>query len=273
MKSEILHVLSYFDFFDYAPTFEEIYVSLRVKSSIHTLEIELEKLVRRQVIQVDEKRYAMNKETILVCKKKRKYSQKLKQSFEDLYSIFTYFPCIQFIGISGSLSMLDAESGDDIDLFVVTSQNTIWLSRFYILLITRIMAIMGNSVAKQLCWNIFIEEQNLTLPMNKQNEYTAHELLQLKTVYDSSDISQKLIGKNRWVLKILPNVQINSRNVENDYRLLNSSKAFTYVDRFFRYFQLRWLNKKGYKAVEYPSQVWFIQNDFEKKIPIPLKKI
>lgn len=273
MKQEVLHVLAYYDLFEYAPTLNEIYISLRVQSTIDVLELELAKLVRKKIVQTDGKRYAMNMKTIRLCKSKRRYSQKLKHSFQSLYHVFTYLPCIQFIGISGSLSMLDADLNDDIDLFVVTSSNTLWLSRFYILLITRMMSVMGNPIANQLCWNLFMEEQDVTLPKSKQNEYTAHELLQLKTVYDRSCISQILIDKNRWILKILPNVQINSHNIPNSYSMLESVKIIGVLEKIFRFFQLKWLQKKGYKAVEYPSQVWFIQHDFEKKIPIELKKI
>ncbi len=273
MKSEILHVLSYYGLFEYAPTFHEIFVSLRVKTSKVRLEQSLTELVQQKTIASDGRRYAKSEQIISLCKAKRVYSGDLKKKYGDIHWIFSLFPTILLIGISGSLSMDDAEEGDDIDLFVITKAGTLWLSRFYVLLITRLMAVFGSSTARKLCWNIFMEEQNLILPSGKQNEYTAHELVQLHVIFDRSNLTENLFIQNRWILKILPNVQINSVDITDNYRLSYKSKYIKLIDNLFRYFQLNWLKKKGYAAVEYPSQVWFIQNDFESRIPISLKRV
>lgn len=195
------------------------------------------------------------------------------RAFEKIHRLYTIFPFIRLLGISGSLSMLDADKNDDIDLFVVTSNSTLWLTRCYVLFVTRILSLFNHSIAPKLCWNIFMEEQCLSLPLHKQNEYTAHELIQLKIVYDKSDTAHKLQTDNQWIHDILPNVQINSKRKNIDYKPSWQHKVFKFIDLSLRYFQLLWLSKKGYTATEYESQVWFIQNDFEKKILIPLKKV
>lgn len=273
MKSEILHVLSYYDLFEYAPTLHEIFISLRFKSTIRDLQSDLSLLCKEGSIISEGDRYARRKNIISACIKRKKYSKKLNQEFGMIQPFFSYIPTVRLIGISGSLSMLDADINDDIDLFVVTTQNTLWLSRFYILLVTRIMSVFGNKTAQRLCWNIFMEEKSLGLPETKRNEYTAHELIQLKIIYDRSHISEKLQKENEWVLKILPNVQINYSKMHKNYRLPEQYKYLKILDSFFRFFQRRWLHKKGYKVTEYPSQVWFIQRDFEQKFPFPLKKV
>ena len=273
MKAEILHVLAYYDLFEYPPTLEEIYCSLRIKASIEDVKSTLAQLIERGQVCAQEKRYAKKREIILLFDSKMRYSKSLTASFINLYKVFALLPTIHLIGISGSLSMLDADETDDIDLFVVTAEHTLWFTRFYVLIITRLLSLLGNHTAQKLCWNIFMEEQCLTLPQKKQNEYTAHELMQLKIIYEKYLTLQKLQKENAWILKILPNVQINYRQNESDYRASGKDKLLKYLDALLRYLQLKWLDKKGYKAIEYSSQVWFIQEDFESKIPLKLKKL
>ncbi len=273
MKSEILHVLSYYDLFEYAPTLHEIFISLRVKSTMKDVQSGLSLLSKQGIIVSEGNRYARRKSIILAFKRKKKYSIKLNNEFRVIQRFFSLAPTVSLIGISGSLSMMDADTNDDIDLFVVTAQDTLWLSRFYILLVTRIMSIFGNSTAQKLCWNIFMEEKNLALPPKKQNEYTAHELVQLKVIYDKSHVAQKLQKENMWITKILPNVQINYKKIHGSYRQPRQYKYLKFFDNIVRFFQRKWLYKKGYRVIEYPSQVWFIQSDFEQKIPFPLKKV
>ncbi|QQS44678.1 hypothetical protein IPM65_03720 [Candidatus Roizmanbacteria bacterium] len=267
MKAEILHVLSYYELFEYPPTIEEIYYSLKIKTSFDEIESALVQLINRGQVFTKGQRYAKKREIIVLFQSKMRYSKKLTADFTKIHKVFTSFPTIQLVGISGSLSMLDADQSDDIDLFVVTAKDTLWLTRLYVLIVTRFLSLLGNYIAQKLCWNIFMEEECLTLPPKKQNEYTAHELIQLKIVYEKHLTSQKLQSHNAWILKILPNVQINYHQNKSDYRASGKSKILKYFDEFLRYFQLKWLHIKGYKTIEYDSQAWFIQDDFEQKIP------
>lgn len=273
MESEIIHVLSYYDIFKYPPTLSEIYLSLRSKTDLTEMQASLRDLVHRGIIVQSGKRYAKKREILVTFKPKERYSRVLTAEFCKILDIFSILPAVRLIGISGSLSMLDADQNDDVDLFVITTGNTLWITRFYLLFITRLFSFFGNKLTQKLCWNIFMEETNLTLPKNKQSEYTAHELIQLKILYDSSHSSQKLQQDNNWILKILPNVQINYLTGNFNYRLSGKNKMLIWINGILRYFQLRWLEKKGYKTIEYSSQVWFIQEDFERNIPIKLKKI
>ena len=52
---------------------------------------------------------------------------------------------------------------------------------------------------------MFIDENYLAIPKEKQNLYTAHEVCQLKVLYDLDNTYQKFLVANSWVKKCLPN--------------------------------------------------------------------
>ena len=105
--------------------------------------------------------------------------------------------------------MENADKTDDIDLFIITSKNGLWLTR---ILITTFLNSMGvrrkagmklSQVAGKLCLNILLEEDRLA--QNKADIYLAHEVLQMKVLWQRNGIYQKYLEENEWAFKFLPN--------------------------------------------------------------------
>ncbi len=273
MKSAILHILRYYAVFDYPPLLSEIHRFYPQQISLSSLEDYLNKLVRSNELFYNDGRYARNSAVFVRYLEKERISQALIADFRSIVGWFGQIPTVKLIGISGSLSMLDADSHDDIDLFVITSRDTLWITRAWVLLITRVMSLAGNKTMKNLCWNIFMDEDSLQLPSDKKNEYTAHELLQIKVMYDERYFHHKLLVSNDWVGEMFPNVQQNLLKNNINYRPLQKSILIKKINLICRFFQKVWLEKRGYNVREFDAQAWFIQDDFEHKIPMKLKRL
>ena len=50
-------------------------------------------------------------------------------------------PTIKFVGVTGSLAMMNANENSDIDLMIITSRGTLWLSRLVILVLLVILLV------------------------------------------------------------------------------------------------------------------------------------
>lgn len=137
------------------------------------------------------------------------FSQKKIAIAESIASFLKRTPTIKLIGVSGSVAMVNADEDDDIDLFIITSRNSLWLTR---LLATIIVDLLGKRrrpndtyVADKICLNMFVDEDSLATSKDRQNLYTAHEVCQLKVLYDRDNTHQKFLAANVWVRKFLPN--------------------------------------------------------------------
>lgn len=121
----------------------------------------------------------------------------------------SYIPTIDFIGVSGSLSMNNAKTEDDIDLFIVCYANTIWSTRLFVLLILTLLRKrrkFGDTKEKDLlCPNMFVASSHLRLPYNEQDLYSAHEVVQVEPLFVRGFTYHRFILENEWVSTMLPN--------------------------------------------------------------------
>jgi len=138
---------------------------------------------------------------------KKIYKQKMS-SLKPFLSFLKFFPTIRFVGLTGSLAILNSTPEDDIDLLIVTSPHTLWLTR--LLLFPFLLFFNHRRPGKlhrpnDLCLNLWIDQSNLVLPSSKQNLYTAHELLQMKPLLDRGQTYSDFISSNSWVSQHLAN--------------------------------------------------------------------
>ena len=61
--------------------------------------------------------------------------------FRLFLQLVTLAPSIKFVGLSGSVAMLNADEDHDLDLFIITGKNRLWTGRFIALLLTQLLGI------------------------------------------------------------------------------------------------------------------------------------
>jgi len=111
------------------------------------------------------------------------------------------FNWVQFIGISGSVGAGFAKKEDDIDIFVVVRNGTMWIYRAIIvfrnLFHNKIRAKRHKNVKNKLCVNLICEERGLQFP---NDIFNFHELIFLKPIYKKK-YKRYVLSKNKWLRK------------------------------------------------------------------------
>ena len=107
------------------------------------------------------------------------------------------FPFVRGIGISGSLSKHFAEPGSDIDLFVVTRANRLWIARTCMHLFKKLSYLAGRQ--HRFCMNYYIDEEALCI--QEHNIFTATEIATLLPVAGMNNFFKQ----NNWVSNYFPN--------------------------------------------------------------------
>ena len=261
MANSILHVLNYFSQFSYPPTIDEVYTYLNKKIDEREFKIELNQLISKGKIIKIGNRVSTKNSFFQIYKERNTNSQSLLHKSLPFLKKLSYVPSILFIGISGSLSMKNTSKEGDIDLFVITKQNTIWQSRMIILMYKYILHVINKNIASKLCFNLFFSESGLLLPLSKHNEYIGHELLQLKPVINKNNIYEELICENNWITKLFPNIKLSKCNSKKTY--LQQSIMPKIIESFLFRIQIIWLKKNGYIWQYTNQQLWLIQEDFQ----------
>ena len=181
------------------------------------------------------------------------------------------------MGLSGSISMMNADLDDDIDLFIITQKERLFTGRFLATIFAYIMGLkrkLGQHKApNKVCLNLFFDEKNLKVPKFKQTEFVGHEVLQMKPIINKNQTYERFLEANEWVFGLFPNSEevfsmkykvSRMKKINTKYFILNT--FFNKIESFLKNFQLTLINRHRTVEIITSTQLWFHPDDFEKKI-------
>lgn len=111
-------------------------------------------------------------------------------------------PFIRTVAVTGSVAYGSADRWDDIDLFIVTKRNRLWLTALMTLLLVRLNKLLRlrPSHLSPFCLSYVHDESGFAKEsqMNRTNPLFARELLKAKPIA-GADEYRKLLENNDWV--------------------------------------------------------------------------
>lgn len=150
---------------------------------------------------------------------KQKISKIKIDKATKIANLLSKIPTIKLICATGSIAIDNAKPDADLDLFIVTANNALWLTRPIVFVLLKTLRLRrttklpehnSKKVKDKVCDNLWIDESALEIPESKRNLYTAHEVLQAKPLFDRGDYYQKFIHANSWTKKYLANAYSHS---------------------------------------------------------------
>lgn len=297
VEKAVLKTLIYANLFDYPLTIFEIHKWLiGKKANLRQVEKALQKLNQEsRIMNYGEYHFLKsNKRLVHKRRQREKQSAKYLKKAQLIAQILKLIPTVKLVGISGGLALNNASKSDDIDLFVITSKNRLWISR---LLILGLLLLMGQrrkatdskrQAAGKLCLNTVLDE-NFLEQMNK-DIYLAHEVLQMKVLWQRGGIYSKYLRDNSWVFEFLPNwvgntnQELRIMNYESSKNQKNHNSLFMLHDSTLgileglaKKFQLWYMKQpQGLERIE-EGTLYFHPNDYRvnvlKEYKLQLKKL
>ena len=201
IEEEILKTLLYSDIFDYPLTKEEILTFSKLKK--FQIDVALTTLIETGQINTKQGYYFLDgRKNIVTIRKKRKvYSSLLWNQVAWTTFLLSKLPFIRMLTITGSLAVNNARSkNDDIDLFIVTKKNRLWISRILVVL----FMLFAKKKNVFLCPNYLITEDEKNLEISSKNIYTARELVNMVPVFNHK-LYLEFMRKNNWISEFFPN--------------------------------------------------------------------
>lgn len=209
-REAIYNTLSYSAVFNYPLSFHQLCTYLICGEKIKTSELktELSKLVKEKIVRFGSNRYYLSYIKPTNWYEKAKNTKKLLAENNYIFKILGLVPWIKLLGITGTVAAYNASKSDDIDVFIITQNGRVWVTRFFVVLILKVLGKYRTDAAPKgkICPNIFIDESNIVWNEKAQNLYVAHEILKMIPVINKNDMYFKFIRKNKWVFKHLNRV-------------------------------------------------------------------
>jgi hypothetical protein len=212
IEESILKTLLYFDLFDYPLTLEEIHQF--IDQSLTKEEL-LDALLlcksKKKVFQTDDFYSIQNNYSLAERRRKGNQQAAFLLNHANPISIRLYqFPFVRAIGISGSVSKNFADENADIDYFIITKANRLWIARTFMHLFKKIPFLKNRNY--WYCMNYFVDES--ALEIEEKNIYTATELTTLMPMQGIDHI-HKLHEANKWADSYFPNFNFKTQLKED----------------------------------------------------------
>ena len=284
MEKDIIRTIKYFHLFSYSPTFNEIYIFLSSKTNKKILKEHINKLIFDKVITLRKGKYTggeynKGKLEIRISKFETSLKKLNNWRFRAYIKLISLFPQIKLVGLSGSISMMNAKEDDDFDLFIITAKSRIFTSRLIALVLAQLLGLRRSRDSESLlshgdyknkvCLNLFFDESDLNIPESKKNYYVAHEVIQVKPLVNKNNVYELFLYSNKWVYDIFPNAQPQfHQTLQNDKRSV-SRMTFVgnYIELILKKVQKSIINRHKTTEIITDTQLWFFPEDFEEKLP------
>jgi hypothetical protein len=178
------------------------------------------------------------------------------------------------IGITGALAMGNASEESDIDLLLITKKGALWTTRLITLFLLALFGIKtrryGNREEKdKLCLNVWLDEGSLIWGKKDRNIYTAHEICQIKPLFDKENTFERFLFANKWIEEYWPNA-LKTRKVKSKPSSMNWLLAF--IEPLARTFQFWYMRSKVTREVVEKGKALFHPTDWGKVIGLRLKR-
>lgn len=210
LDQSVIKTLLYYDIFDYPLKASEVYKFLGVNSVTESDVLEaLNELAEQQTIYRFGEFYGVRSSEANVIRriKGNKEAEKYKAIAQKKARFIAQFPFVRAVMASGSLSKNYMDEKSDLDFFIVTFPNRLWIART--LLVLYKIVFLKNS-HKFLCINYFVDVHHLEI--EEKNIFTATEVATLLPLH-GAEYYQKLHRANSsWLTKYFPNFRPLSTN-------------------------------------------------------------
>ncbi|HMH20793.1 MAG TPA: hypothetical protein VK563_03405 [Puia sp.] len=147
------------------------------------------------------------------------------------------FPFVRGIGISGSLSKNYADENADIDYFIITQSNRLWIARTFMHLFKKLSFLVGKQ--HWYCMNYYVDEEAMEIP--EKNIFTAIEMITLLPAGGNGGLV-RFFEANNWANEYLPNYRHKKRQPEGSWKdsflkksleKLFSGRAGNWLEKYF----------------------------------------
>lgn len=197
---EILATITIAHHFGSAFSRVQLYNFLRFEMDERAFHSAIDELIGANIVS-EKDTLLFTEDIVTLCHQKKDWSKSLFKKHRKYLLLISKIPWVKYMGLTGANSFESCNETDDIDLFIITSPNRLWICYLILVFFTKLIG-----KRETLCINYLVDENNLAI--QEENYFTALQMIQMMPVYDSG-IHRRLIHENPWIFKVLPNATLN----------------------------------------------------------------
>ena len=196
-----MKTLAYFDYFNYPLTREDIRSFLPQRCNQAVIDESLSALAYENIIFKTDSFYSLQNNPLLAKTRHEGNQRAVKQLAiaKKVSALLSRCPYVEAIAISGSLSKFFADEKSDIDFFIITAANRLWIARTFMHCLKKLSYIAGKQ--HWFCMNYYVDE--IGMDIEEKNIFTAMEIVTLIPMQGQRHY-KKFISTNSWTQTYFP---------------------------------------------------------------------
>ena len=205
IKKDILATIAYFNMFDYPLKKNEIFLFLGHNDDFNEFERALNHLTVESVIFKWGEFYSLHNNPSLASRRQLGFDKAtiMLKKAEKAARLISAFPFIQGVAVSGSLSKYFADDKTDVDFFIITTSNRLWVARTFLHIFKKFTYLF--EMQDLFCMNYFIDEAEPVIL--EKNIFTATEIATIMPLRGVSAFDT-FFKSNNWTRTFLPNKSV-----------------------------------------------------------------
>lgn len=175
-------------------------------------------------------------------RQKQQWSRELFGKYRRILGAICRAPWVRFVALTGANAFESCRKVDDLDLFIITQKNRLWLCYLLLVLISKLLGKRGV-----LCLNYLVDEAHLAI--EQEDYFTAVQLMQMIPL-TANGYYRQVMEANPWVFRVLPNArpvtELNPRYVLGNSsvrRVPDVGKLSSRLDRLNRWIYRRYARR------------------------------
>lgn len=212
IESSVLRVLLYFDVFNYPLTAEEVKKYANTALSLAQTNEALSALWMQNRVYKFGPFYSVQNKPELEQQRNQGMARatELMKKAHKYAALIHQFPFVRSVCISGSLSKGCVDELGDIDYFIITKPQRLWIARTLLVLFKKLFLFNSH---KYFCVNYFVDTNHLEIP--DKNIFTSTEIATLIPM-SGGELFKQFHASNNWYFSFLPNTILSETNHINE---------------------------------------------------------
>jgi hypothetical protein len=200
----VVEAIAYADVFDWPLTGEEIHRYLPVSATAEEVQASLASCHLGVLVSSQDGLYVLRGREYLVEERARRAAEsaRLWPRAQRYGRWIACLPWVRLVAVSGSLAVGAPTHGADIDLFIVSAEHRLWLTRALTIGVVKVASLGTAARRVVLCPNYVVT--TAALELTDRDLFTAHELVQLVPLAGPTTY-RALLDENQWYRLYLPN--------------------------------------------------------------------
>lgn len=211
----IVEAIVFFDLFDFPLTDFEVRQYIDVKCELNDVQTVLNDKELHDFIEEKNGFYflAGRREIIKTRQERRGYAQRKIKKAARVSKLFKLIPWIKMIAVGNIIGTDNLKDESDIDLFIITEPERIWLARFFCASFAQLLGLRPkkNNTRDKICLSFFVSEEAMNLKklmLGGKDIYFICWLAGLRPVYNKTGSYEKFMEANGWIKEYLPNLNL-----------------------------------------------------------------